>query len=80
MPDIKTATSDSEINSCWEATYLLRPMLKKEDFLSTIQQMQREGYTLLYMEEDQKTVAVAGYHIFSMLYCGKCCISTTFPQ
>jgi ribosomal protein S18 acetylase RimI-like enzyme len=46
-------------------------MLKKEDFLSTIKQMQREGYTLLYIEEDQKTVAVAGYRIFSMLYCGK---------
>jgi GNAT superfamily N-acetyltransferase len=71
MTDIKTATTDSEINSCWEPIHVLRPLLKKEDFLSTIKQMQSEGYTLLYIEEDQKTVAVAGYRIFSMLYCGK---------
>lgn len=71
MADIKTATSDSEINSCWEPIQLLRPMLKREDFLSAIRQMQSEGYTLLYIEEDQKTVAIAGYRIYSMLYCGK---------
>ncbi len=71
MADIKTAISDSEINSCWEPIHVLRPMLQRENFLSTIQHMQSEGYHLLYIEEDQKTVAIAGYRIFSMLYCGK---------
>lgn len=71
MAKIKIAISEDEINSCWEAVFLLRPMLKKESFVTQIQSMQKEGYSMLYIQEDNRTVAIAGYRICTMLYCGK---------
>jgi ribosomal protein S18 acetylase RimI-like enzyme len=71
MIDIKIATTDLEIESCWDAMFLLRPMLNHDNFISLINEMQKEGYTLLYVTEYGKTIAVAGYRIFTMLYCGK---------
>ena len=69
--EIKFANTDSEIASCWESMFLLRPMLKEEEFLSLIRTLNNEGYHLLYISENNITVAVAGYRIFTMLYCGK---------
>lgn len=71
MTEIKIAITDTEIASCWEAIFLLRPMLKKENFVAQIQNMRKEGYNLLYIQENNQTVAIAGYRIYSMLYCGK---------
>ncbi len=68
---IKTAVTDVDIASCWETMHLLRPMLKEDEFVATIKQMQNEGYKLIYTEEDKRVVSVAGYRIFSVLYCGK---------
>ena len=71
MTEIKIALTDNEIASCWEAIFLLRPMLEREHFVSQIRNMQKEGYNLLYIQEDNQTVAIAGYRIYTMLYCGK---------
>ncbi len=71
MLEIKTAITDHDIASCWEAMSLLRPMLVQESFVSQIRDMQREGYTLIFCRENGTTVSVAGYRIFTMLYCGK---------
>jgi GNAT superfamily N-acetyltransferase len=71
MADIKIAVTDNDIASCWEVMFVLRPMLNKEEFTSQIKFQQKEGYTLLYITENGKTVSVAGYRIFTMLYCGK---------
>jgi GNAT superfamily N-acetyltransferase len=71
MTEIKIAITAIEIASCWEAIFLLRPMLKENEFVAQIQEMQKEGYSLIYIEEEGKVVSIAGYRIFSMLYCGK---------
>jgi Acetyltransferases len=71
MREINLAETDNEIEMCWEAMYLLRPLLQKENFIEMIKSMQAEGYKLLYLKVDGQTVSVAGYRIFSMLYCGK---------
>jgi GNAT superfamily N-acetyltransferase len=68
---IKTAITDTEIACCWEAVFLLRPMLKQGEFVSQIKAVQKEGYKLLYIEEKGKVVSLAGYRIFTMLYAGK---------
>lgn len=78
MIEIKTAITDNEIASCWEAIFLLRPMLEKENFVSQIKELQQEGYTLLYIEENNQVTAIAGYRIYTMLYCGKCFIWMIF--
>lgn len=71
MTEIKIAITDNEIASCWEAISVLRPMLERENFVSQIQDLQKEGYHLLYIQEKDKTVAIAGYRVYTMLYCGK---------
>ncbi|WP_026714718.1 GNAT family N-acetyltransferase [Flavobacterium daejeonense] len=71
MTEIKIAITDTEIASCWEAISILRPMLQRENFVSQIQDLQKEGYHLLYIQEKDKTVAIAGYRVYTMLYCGK---------
>ncbi len=69
--EIKTATSDNEIASCWDAMFLLRPMLVESNFVAQIKEMQKKGYNLIYIAEGNKVVSVAGYRIFTMLICGK---------
>lgn len=71
MTEIKIAITDNEIASCLEAISVLRPMLEKEHFVSLIKDLQKEGYQLLYIQEEGITVAIAGYRIYTMLYCGK---------
>lgn len=71
IPQIKIAVTNQDIASCWEAMYLLRPMLKKQEFVDKIKEMQKEGYILLYIIENDTVVAIAGYRFFTMLYCGK---------
>ena len=71
MTEIKIAITDNEIASCWEAISVLRPMLVKEHFVSQIQDLQKEDYHLLYIQEKNNTVAIAGYRVYTMLYCGK---------
>jgi GNAT superfamily N-acetyltransferase len=71
MITTKEATTAEEIEACWEAIALLRPALQKNNFVSQIQQMQNEGYHLLYIQVANEVAAIAGYRIFTMLYCGK---------
>ncbi|WP_281636744.1 GNAT family N-acetyltransferase [Flavobacterium marginilacus] len=71
MIEIKTAVTDQDIAFCWEAMSLLRPMLKENEFVNQIKEMQKEGYTLLYISDDDKAVSLAGYRFWTMLYCSK---------
>lgn len=71
MAIIKTAITDQDIASCWEALSVLRPMLKEDQFVNQIKEMQKDGYTLLYILEDNKVVSIAGYRFMTMLYCSK---------
>ena len=70
-PIIKTAITDAEILSCWEPIFALRPMLQQENLVNLIKNQQSEGYTLLYIDDQNGVQAIAGYRIFSMLYIGK---------
>lgn len=71
MTKVKTATTNDDIASCYEAMSLLRPALQAEHFVLQIKTMQNEGYVLLSVSEGGKVVAAAGYRIFTMLYAGK---------
>lgn len=71
MTEVKIATTNDDIASCYKAMSLLRPALQAENFVSQIKTMQNEGYVLLSITEGHKVVAAAGYRIFTMLYAGK---------
>jgi GNAT superfamily N-acetyltransferase len=69
--EIKQASTDADINKCWEVLYALRPHLLEADFVSTIKEMITEGYHLAFIEEAGKTVAAIGYRYLQYLYNGK---------
>lgn len=68
---IKQAVTDIEISNCFQVMSELRTQLIEETFLSTIRQMEDEGYKLVYIEDQGAIVAVAGYRIYSNLFMGK---------
>lgn len=65
------AKTDKEIEACFDVMAELRPDLKKQDFLATVRGMEPEGFRLIYIAQDNKVVAVAGYRIYSNLFMGK---------
>ena len=69
MPRI--AISDTEILNCFDTMAELRPHLKKDYFLSTVREMEKGGYQLLFIEDDSAVVAVAGFRIARNLHMGK---------
>jgi len=46
---IKVAESDAEIDSCFEAMSLLRPHLKRDEFVAFVRRMEPQGYRLAYL-------------------------------
>lgn len=71
MATIKIAVTDQEIRMCWEALFLLRPMLDPETFVTNIKDMQKEGYILVSLFEENKVISIAGYRILNTLHSGK---------
>ena len=69
--EIKIATTEEDILKCWEAMYALRPHLIKEEFVQTIQEMMKEGYQLVYIEENGKAAAAVGFRYMQYLFNGK---------
>jgi GNAT superfamily N-acetyltransferase len=70
MSDVKYARSSKEIEDCWEVVEALRPHLQRQEFVGQVQQMMEEGYQMIYISEDAKPVAFAGFRNMQMLYCG----------
>ncbi|MFV2058018.1 MAG: GNAT family N-acetyltransferase [Thiohalomonadales bacterium] len=68
---ITLAKSDSEIERCFEVMSQLRTHLVKDAFLTTVRQMESQGYRLAYIEYQASIVAVAGYRIYTNLFMGK---------
>lgn len=69
--DIRIATSDREIASCFPVMRSLRPHLHAEEFVDRVRRLEREGYRLAYLEEPEGVVAVAGFRILESLASGR---------
>jgi GNAT superfamily N-acetyltransferase len=67
---ILKANSKEEISLCFEVMKELRPHHSLESFLSTMEQMGREGYQLWYIEDGGKAVCTAGFRFTTTLYDG----------
>lgn len=67
---IHYATTNETISRCFEVMRELRPHHSLESFLTTIGQMQQEGYHLLYLEDEGCIVSVAGFRFTTTLYDG----------
>ena len=69
--EIRHASTDSEIESCWNVVTALRPHLIKEQFVSQVRRMMQEGYQMIYISDNELPVAFAGFREMEMLFCGK---------
>ena len=69
--EIKLASTENDIQKCFDVLLELRPHLIQHSFIQTIQEMLAEGYTLAFIEENEKAVAAVGFRYLQFLYNGK---------
>ena len=67
---IAFATTAEDLTRCFEVMKELRPHHSPESFLTAIDAMKKEGYFLLYLEDEGRIVCVAGYRFTTTLYDG----------
>jgi GNAT superfamily N-acetyltransferase len=69
---IAFATTDEEINACYDVMSQLRPHIKREDFLPRVRRMMDDfGYRVAYVKDDGDVKAVAGIRVSEWLHGGK---------
>lgn len=71
MNQIRYAQSEKEIVDCWEVVSTLRPHLIRNNYLQQVQEMQQEGYHMLYLSAKDKVAAFAGYRNIYSLHAGR---------
>ena len=68
---IRIATTDSEIAACYPVIRELRPHLEEALFVDRIQEQERAGYHLAFVEQRDGVAAVAGFRISANLAWGR---------
>lgn len=68
--NIQYATTTADYTKCFEVMKELRPHHSLESFLTVMEAMQKEGYHLLYLEDEGRMVSVAGFRFTTTLYDG----------
>lgn len=69
---IQQAETDSQIASTFDVMRQLRPHLVEGDYVARVRGlMASDGFRLAYLSVDGQILAVAGYRILDMLYCGR---------
>jgi GNAT superfamily N-acetyltransferase len=68
---IQLATSDAQISQCFEVLNQLRPHLQRSEFLVQVQRQQQSGYQLVFWEQDNQVIAIAGFSLGECLAWGK---------
>ena len=67
---ILQATTKNDLTICFEVIKELRPHHSLQSFITTMEQMQKEGYQLLYLTDEGRAVCLAGFRITTTLYDG----------
>ncbi len=68
---IRIATTDSEIVACYSVMRELRPQIAGDQFLSRVRGQEDTGYRLVFIQEPDALVAVAGFRIGESLAWGR---------
>lgn len=68
--NIEYATKAADFTRCFEVMKELRPHHTPESFLTTMEAMKKEGYHLLYLQDEGRIVSVAGFRFTTTLYDG----------
>lgn len=67
---IQQAKTKEDLLKCFEVMKELRPHHDPESFLEVMEEMKKEGYLLLYFEDEDRVVCVAGFRFTTTLYDG----------
>lgn len=68
--EIQYATTADDFAKCFEIMKELRPHHNLQSFVTTMDAMQKEGYHLLYLQDEGRMVSVAGFRFTTTLYDG----------
>lgn len=68
--EIKYATTKDDLLKCWDVVFELRPNLTKEQFLDWMPEMEKQGYQIIFIEENGKAVSFCGFRRELLLYRG----------
>ncbi|MDF5720267.1 MAG: GNAT family N-acetyltransferase [Rhizonema sp. PD37] len=68
---IQLAEYDFQILGCFPVLSQLRPHLEEAKFVDQLQCQMKEGYQLAFFQVEGKTVAVAGFRIYTCLALGR---------
>jgi GNAT superfamily N-acetyltransferase len=68
---IQLAESDTQILSCFSTLSQLRPHLELASFLEQVRRQQMQGYQIVFIEVENRSVAIAGFRVMENLFAGK---------
>jgi GNAT superfamily N-acetyltransferase len=68
---ITSAKTDAEILSCFPVMSQLRPHLVESEFVTRVRRQQQEGYTLVFLHQQNRVRSIAGFRIQECLYSGR---------
>lgn len=68
---IFVADTDDEIQSCFEAFSVLRPHVKKDDFLSRVRRQQAQSFQIVAIEHEGVVKSAAGFRLAECLAWGR---------
>jgi len=68
---ISIAETKAQIEKCYPVIAQLRPTLSQNDFLERVIRQRGKGYKLVFLEDNDKVVSVAGFNILENLVSGK---------
>jgi GNAT superfamily N-acetyltransferase len=71
MAAIQLAESKEQIHRCFPVMHQLRPALMADTFVDRVEQQQREGYRLAFLDHDGSVASVAGFRVMSVLWSGR---------
>ena len=71
MTYIQLAKTSEEIKKCFPVMKQLRPAFSENDFIAQVERQQKNGYLLVFFEEDNTVKSLAGFHISESLSWGK---------
>lgn len=69
--EICVAKTDEQVLGCFELLKMLRPHLKKNEFVKRVREQEQEGYNLIFIADDEGMKSVAGFRMGQFLAWGK---------
>jgi GNAT superfamily N-acetyltransferase len=69
--NICIATTDPDIEACYQIMQELRPHIARNEFVARVRNQEKSGYQLVFVEDRNDLVAVAGFRVSENLAWGR---------